>query len=89
MRSAGGLLRQERVGALDPSLELRNGGGRRFARRFKGGIAESSFGDLLRKHPEAVPYSRLAEDHKEWLVLNGYFDPSLAVTPPSTKGLLD
>jgi hypothetical protein len=45
-------------------------------RRFKGGIAGTSFGDLLREHPEAVPYSRLPRDHKEWLVLNGYFDPS-------------
>jgi hypothetical protein len=58
-------------------------------RRFKGGIAETSFGDLLRKHPEVVPYSRLPQDHKEWLVLNGYFDPTLSVKPPSTRGLLD
>jgi len=58
-------------------------------RRFKGGIAETSFSDLLREHPEVVPYSRLPRDQKEWLVLNGYFDPSLAVKPPSTKGLLD
>ena len=58
-------------------------------RRFKGGIAETSFSDLLREHPEAVPYSCLPRDHKEWLVLNGFFDPSLSVKPPSTKGLLD
>lgn len=58
-------------------------------RRFKGGIAGTSFSDLLREHPEAVPYSRLPRDHKEWLVLNGYFDASLSVKPPSTKGLLD
>jgi hypothetical protein len=58
-------------------------------RRFKGRVAETSFSDLLREHPEAVPYSRLPRDHKEWLVLNGYFDPSLIVKPPSTKGLLD
>jgi hypothetical protein len=58
-------------------------------RRFKGGIAETSFSDLLREHPEVVPYSRLSRDHKEWLVLNGFFDPSLSVKPPSTKGLLD
>lgn len=58
-------------------------------RRFKGGIAESSFGDLLRQHPEVVPYSRLPRDYKEWLVLNGYPDPTLSVKPPSTKGLLD
>jgi hypothetical protein len=54
-----------------------------------GGIAGTSFSDLLREPPEAVPYSRLPRDHKEWLVLNGYFDPSLSVKPPSTKGLLD
>jgi hypothetical protein len=58
-------------------------------RRFKGGIAGTSFSDLLREHPEAVPYSRLPRDHKEWLDLNGYFDPSLTVKQPSTKGLLD
>jgi hypothetical protein len=58
-------------------------------RRFKGGIAETSFGDLLREHPEAVPCSRLPRDQKEWLVLNGFFDPSLSVKVPSTKGLLD
>jgi hypothetical protein len=58
-------------------------------RRFKGGIAETSFSDLLREHPEVVPYSRLPRDYREWLVLNGYPDPSLAVKRPSTKGLLD
>ena len=58
-------------------------------RRFKGGIAETSFGDLLREHPEVVQYSRLPHDHKEWLVLNGYFDPTLNVKRPSVKGLLD
>ena len=41
-------------------------------RRFKGGVAETSFSDLLREHPEVVPYSRLPRDCKEWLVLNGY-----------------
>jgi hypothetical protein len=58
-------------------------------RRFKGGIAETSFGDLLREHPEVVRYSRLPRDHKEWLVLNGYDDPSLTVKRPSIRGLLD
>src|ERR1019366_9822081 len=36
-------------------------------RRFKGRVAESSFTDLLREHPEVVPYSRLPRDQKEWL----------------------
>jgi transposase len=58
-------------------------------RRFKGGIAETSFGDLLREHPEVVQYSRLPHDHREWLVLNGYDDPSLTVKRPSVRGLLD
>ena len=58
-------------------------------RRFKGGIAETSFGDLLREHPEVVPYSRLTRDYKEWLVLNGYPDPALPVKRPGVKGLLD
>jgi hypothetical protein len=58
-------------------------------RRFKGGIAETSFGDLLRDHPEAIPYSRLRKDQKEWLVLNGYSDPSIAVKRPSVKGILE
>jgi hypothetical protein len=58
-------------------------------RRFKGGIAETSFTDLLREHPEVVPYSKLARDQKEWLVLNGYSDPSLQVKRPTTKGILD
>jgi hypothetical protein len=58
-------------------------------RRFKGGVAETSFSDLLREHPEVVPYSKLPRDCKEWLVLNGYNDPSLAVKRPSVRGLLD
>lgn len=58
-------------------------------RRFNGGVAESSFRELLRAHPEVVPYSRLPRDHKEWLVLNGYFDPTLDVRRPSVKGLLE
>ncbi len=58
-------------------------------RRFKGGIAETSFSDLLREHPEAIPYARLPQASKEWLVLNGYFDPNLSVKRPSVRGLLD
>ena len=58
-------------------------------RRFKGGVAETSFSDLLREHPEVIPYSRLPRDQREWLVLNGYSDPSLSVKRPSTKGILD
>jgi AraC-like DNA-binding protein len=58
-------------------------------RRFKGGVAETSFCDLLREHPEAIPYSTLPRDQKEWLVLNGYPDPSLSVKRPSVRGLLD
>ena len=58
-------------------------------RRFKGRVAESSFNDLLREDPEVVPYSRLPRDQKEWLVLNGYFDPSMSIKRPSTQGLLD
>jgi hypothetical protein len=58
-------------------------------RRFKGGIAETSFSDLLREHPETVPYARLPQANKEWLVLNGYFDPNLSVKRPSVRGLLD
>ena len=58
-------------------------------RRFKGGVAETSFSDLLREHPEAIPYSALPRDKREWLVLNGYSDPSLSVKRPSVRGLLD
>ena len=58
-------------------------------RRFKGGVAETSFCDLLREHPEAIPYSTLSRDQREWLVLNGYSDPSLSVKRPSVRGLLD
>lgn len=58
-------------------------------RRFKGGVAETSFCDLLREHPEAIPYATLPRDQKEWLVLNGYSDPSLSVKRPSVRGLLD
>lgn len=58
-------------------------------RRFKGGIAETSFADLLREHPEVIPYSRLPRDQKEWLVLNGYHDPMLNVKRPTVRGILD
>ena len=58
-------------------------------RRFKGGIAETSFADLLREHPEVVRYSNLPRDHKEWLVLNGYSDPAIVVKRPSVRGLLE
>ncbi len=57
-------------------------------RRFKGRIAESSFESLLRDHPDAVPYRRLSRVQQEWLVLNGYHDPSIAVKRPSAAGLL-
>jgi hypothetical protein len=58
-------------------------------RRFKGGIAETSFADLLREHPEVIPYDKLSPPQKEWLVLNGYPDPSLSVKRPSVRGILD
>jgi transposase-like protein len=57
-------------------------------RRFKGRIAESSFESLLRDHPDAVPYRRLSRVQQEWLVLNGYYDPLIAVKRPSAAGLL-
>lgn len=57
-------------------------------RRFKGRIAESSFESLLRDHPDAVPYRRLSRAQQEWLVLNGYQDPTMNVKRPSTAGLL-
>jgi hypothetical protein len=58
-------------------------------RRFKGGVAETSFSDLLREHPEVIPYATLPRDQREWLVLNGYSDPSLPVKRPSVRGILD
>jgi hypothetical protein len=57
-------------------------------RRFKGRIAESSFETLLRDHPDAVPYRKLSRAQQEWLVLNGYDDPTLQVKRPSAAGLL-
>ena len=59
-----------------------------YLRRFEGGIAESSFHQLLRTHPEVVPYAALPPTHQEWLVINGYPDPHSAVKKPSTRGLL-
>jgi len=50
-------------------------------RRFKGGIAESSFEALLREHPDRIPYGKLP--------LNGYPDQGLAVKAPSVRGLLE
>jgi hypothetical protein len=43
---------------------------------------------LLRDYPDAVPYRRLSRVQQEWLVLNGYHDPSIAVKRPSAAGLL-
>jgi hypothetical protein len=41
-------------------------------RRFKGGIAQTTFEDLLKEHPEVIPYHKLSLLHKEWLVLSGF-----------------
>ena len=57
-------------------------------RRFKGRIAESSFESLLRNHPDSVPYRKLSRSQQEWLVLNGYQDPTMNVKRPSAAGLL-
>jgi hypothetical protein len=58
-------------------------------RRFKGGIAESSFEALLREHPDRIPYGKLPPAKREWLVLNGYPDQALGVKAPSVRGLLE
>jgi IS30 family transposase len=58
-------------------------------RRFKDGIAESSFEGFLRSHPELVPYEKLKHEQKEWLVLNGFRDSSIKVQEPTVRGLLD
>jgi AraC-like DNA-binding protein len=58
-------------------------------RRFKGGIAESSFETFLREHPERIPYAKLPPAQREWLVLNGFPDQCLAVKAPSVHGLLE
>jgi hypothetical protein len=62
-----------------------------YLRRFKGGIAESSFETFLREHPHRVPYAKLAPApaQREWLVLNGFPDQTLAVKAPSVRGLLE
>ncbi len=60
-----------------------------YLRRFKGGIAESSFEAFLREHPHFVPYTKLPPAHREWLVLNGFPDPSASVKVPSVRGLLE
>ena len=53
-------------------------------RRFKGGIAQTTFEDLLKEHPEVIPYHKLPLLHKEWLVLSGFKDPSLKVKRPNS-----
>lgn len=58
-------------------------------RRFKGGIAESSFEAFLRDHPDRIPYEKLPPAQREWLVLNGFPDHCLAVKAPSVHGLLE
>lgn len=58
-------------------------------RRFKGGIAESSFETFLRTHPETIRYDKLDTFQKEWLILNGYPDSTMQVKRPSVIGLLD
>ena len=58
-------------------------------RRFKGGIAESSFEAFLRDHPDRIPYEKLPPAQREWLVLNGFPDHCLAVKVPSVQGLLE
>ena len=57
-------------------------------RRFKGGIAKTSFEALIRDHPEVIPYHTLSRDHREWLVLMGYYDPTMVVKRPTTQGWL-
>ena len=59
-----------------------------YLRRFKGRIAESSFDDLIRDHPEVIPFHSLPREHKEWLVVMGYKDDTMNVKLPSVKGLL-
>jgi len=59
-----------------------------YLKRFKGGIAESSFKRFLKEHPDLIPYSRLPLEMKEWLVLMGYEDDTITVKVPSVKGWL-
>jgi IS30 family transposase len=60
---------------------------RGYLRRWKGGVSEASFERLVREYPEIIPYARLSRDHREWLVLNGFPDPTMKLKAPSTKGL--
>jgi excisionase family DNA binding protein len=60
---------------------------RGYLRRWKGGVSEASFLRLVREYPDIIPYARLPRDHREWLVLNGFPDPTMNVQPPSTAGL--
>jgi len=55
----------------------------------KGRIAESSYRKVIREHPDLIAYSKLPRERREWLVINGYPDPSLRVKRPGTKGILD
>ena len=55
----------------------------------KGRIAESSYRKVIREHPDLIAYSKLPRERREWLVINGYPDPSLKVKRPGTKGILD
>ena len=56
-------------------------------RRFKGGIAESSFEAPLREHPGRIPYGKLPPAMRDWRKLNGYSDRRLAVKAPSGRVL--
>ena len=60
----------------------------RLLRRFKGGVAESSFVALLKDHPELVRFDSLSRDMQEWLVVMGYENSSMQVKEPSVRGLL-
>lgn len=60
-----------------------------YLRRFKGGVAESSFETFLSEHPDLVPYEKLDRAQREWLVLNGFPDPGMAVKAPSVRGILE
>jgi hypothetical protein len=60
-----------------------------YLRRFKGGIAESSFEAFLREYPHLVPYRKLLPAQREWLVLNGFPDQTASVKAPSVRGLLE
>ena len=53
-------------------------------RRFRDGIAQTKFENLLKEHPEVIPYHKLSLLHKEWLVLSGFKEPSLKVKHPNS-----